>query len=101
MIEELALQLAAVIGIEMRPMLDAVRLQPFVFGGGAHEALEIAARVQTLAAPIGGREQRDGDVLPHRRARLVIFVIERMRADLVAEIAAVPGELVVRQRLWP
>src|ERR1700694_1280751 len=98
MIEELALQLAAVIGIKMTPMVDARPPEPFVFGRGAHEAFESAARVQALAAPIDGGEQRDVDVLPYRRARLVVFVIEGMRADLAAEIAAVPGELLVRQR---
>src|SRR6266542_1944194 len=98
MIEELALQLAAVIGIKMRPMLDAVRLQPFLYRLRPRAAFEIAARVQALAAPVGGREQRHVDVLPYRRARLVVFVIERMRADLLAEIAAVFCKLVVRQR---
>ena len=29
-VEELALQLAAVVGVEMRPVLDAVRLEPLV-----------------------------------------------------------------------
>ena len=53
-VEEAQLLLAAVVGVEMRPVLDAVRLQPFLLGGRAHEAFEIAARVQALAAPVGG-----------------------------------------------
>src|SRR5262249_32150680 len=32
-VEELALQLAAVVRIEVRPVLDAVRFEPFVFRG--------------------------------------------------------------------
>src|SRR5688572_2044607 len=47
------LQFAAVISIKMRPVLDAVRFQPFIFRGGTHKTLEVAARMQTLAAPVG------------------------------------------------
>jgi hypothetical protein len=57
MIEEPQLQLASVIRVEMGPVLDAVHLEPFVLGGRAHEAFEIAARMQWLAAPIGRRKQ--------------------------------------------
>ena len=60
-IEEALLQVAAVIGVEMCPVLDAMRFEPFLFGCGANEALEIAARMQTLAAPIGRRKERHGD----------------------------------------
>ena len=67
-VEEAQLLLAAVVGVEMRPVLDAVRLQPFLLGGGAHEAFEIAARMQALAAPIGGGEQRRRHLRPVRRA---------------------------------
>src|SRR5262249_62100159 len=56
--EEFLLQGDAVVGVEVRPMLEAVALEPLLLGGGAHEAFEIAARVQALAAPVGGREQR-------------------------------------------
>src|SRR2546425_11754541 len=45
MIEELQLQLAAVVGVEMGPVLDAVHFEPFVLGGGTDEALEISARM--------------------------------------------------------
>ena len=65
-VEKSQLLLAAVVGIEMRPVFDAVRLQPFMFGCGAHEALKIATRMQTLAAPIRGRKQRRGDLVPIR-----------------------------------
>src|SRR5215472_3929654 len=57
-IEEPQLQITAVIRVKMRPMLDAVRFQPFLLGGSTHEAFEIAARVQALAAPIGCRQER-------------------------------------------
>ncbi len=79
-VEEAQLLLAAVVGVEMRPVLDAVRLQPFLLGRGAHEAFEIAARMQALAAPIGGGEQRRRHLVPDRRAVAVIFVVQRMLA---------------------
>ena len=69
--------------------------------GGAHEALEIAARMQRLAAPIGGGEQRRLDLRPDRRACLVIVVVERVREDFLAEVAAVFRELLLRERLRP
>src|SRR6185312_16696720 len=89
MAEEALLQAHAVIGIELGPMLDAMRLEPFLRRCGAHEALEIAARMEALAAPIGGGEKRRGDLRPHRRARLVIIIVERVGENLVAENAAV------------
>src|SRR3954453_7997179 len=83
----------------MRPVLDAVRLEPLVARGRADEAFEIAARMQALSAPIRRREQRHGDLVPLRRARLVIVIIEWMGANVRAEIAAVRGELLFAQSL--
>ena len=54
--------------------------------------------MQALPAPIGRGQQRHGDLVPHRRARLVIVVVERMREDFVAEIAAVFGQFPIGQR---
>src|SRR3974390_3779121 len=53
--EEALLQIDTVVRVEMRPVLDAMHLEPFLLGRRAHETLEITARVQALAAPIGGR----------------------------------------------
>src|SRR5690349_10538383 len=61
-IEERELLLAAVVGIEMGPMLDAVRLEPLLPRRGARKTFEIAAWMQALAAPVGGREQRHRDL---------------------------------------
>ena len=99
MVEEAALQVAAVIGVEMRPVLDAVRLQPLLGRGSAHEAFEVAARVQTLAAPVGGGQERHGNARPVGRAGAVILVVQRMGEDVVAEIAAVGIERRVVQRV--
>src|SRR5437773_8377445 len=99
MIEEALLQLHAIVGVEMGPMLEAVRLQPFVLRRSAHKALEIAAWVQALPAPICGGQKRHGDLVPSHRSRAVVVIVERMRADLVAKIATVAVELTIRKRL--
>src|SRR6266436_3838417 len=83
----------------MRPMLDTVGFEPFFLRSGAHESLEVAARMKALPAPIGGGEQGHGDFFPDRRAALVIAVVERMREDVVAEIAAVFLQLPIGQGL--
>src|SRR5262249_43180606 len=96
--EELLLQRDAVVGIEMRPVLDAVALEPLVLRGRAHEALEIAARVQALPAPVSRREQRHLDLRPVRHARLPEFVgIELSGQAVLVEIAAVGAELLLGQ----
>src|SRR5712671_2871228 len=100
-IEEPLLQRAAVVGVEMRPMLDAVGFEPLVLRGGAHESLEVAAWMKALSAPVGGGEQRHGDFFPDRRAALVIGVVERVREDVIAEVAAVALQLLVGQRFVP
>src|SRR5262249_60523632 len=45
--EEALLQADAVVGVEVRPVLDAVHLEPFLARCRAHESLEVAARVQS------------------------------------------------------
>src|SRR5258706_13668013 len=97
-VEEAQLELAAIVGIEVRPVLDAMRLEPFVFRRGADEAFEVAARVQPLPAPVGGGEEWHGDLVPLGRARLVVIVIQWVREDLVAEVAAVLLQLAVGER---
>src|SRR5947208_3618735 len=54
-VEKPQLQVPAVVGVEVRPVLDAVDFEPLVFRRGAQEAFEIAARMQPLPAPVGGR----------------------------------------------
>src|SRR5258708_6551300 len=100
-IEEPLLQRGAVVGVEMRPMLDTVGFEPFFLRSGAHESLEVAARVKALPAPVGGGEQGHGDFFPDRRASLVIAVLARMHAALLAEVAAVALQLLLAQRFVP
>src|ERR1700693_3808139 len=53
-VEETFLYFAAVVGIEMGPVFDPVDFEPLLCRSGAHKTLEIAARMQSLAAPIRG-----------------------------------------------
>src|ERR1700752_4638980 len=71
-IEEGFLQQAPVFGIKMRPVLEAVRLEPFFRGSRAHKAFEIAAGMQTLTAPIRSRKKRHRHHVPLRRASPVV-----------------------------
>src|SRR6266849_7926877 len=99
MVEEPQLLLAAVIRVEMRPVLAAMDFEPFLPRCGLHEAFEIPARMKTLAAPIGGGKQRRRDLVPHRRASAMISVGERMGEKTVTEISAVASERALAERL--
>ena len=74
MAEEALLQRVAVIAVEMREVGVAMHFQPFLLGAGAQIAFEIAARMQSHAAPIAGREQRRLDLRKIGGARGVIIV---------------------------
>ena len=98
--EEPLLQVEAVVRIEVRPMLDAVHFKPFVLGCGAHEAFEIAARMQALPAPIGGREQGHFHLVPVRHTRLPELVgVELARQTILVKIAPILAEFLFRQSL--
>src|SRR5262245_16727218 len=74
MAEEFLLQLHAVIRVKVRPVLDAMTFEPLLGGGGANETFEIAARMQALAAPVGGRKERRLDLAPIGHAGAPVFV---------------------------
>src|SRR5207247_10800055 len=97
MIEEAQLQLTPIIRVEMRPVLDPVCLEPLVLTGRAHETLEIAAGMQTLAAPIGRRQERRLDLRPNRRARTVVCIVERLGATTLPSRASLLSGLFVRR----
>src|SRR5690606_33442110 len=82
-----------VVGVELRPMLEPVHFQPFVGARGSQVSLEVPPQVQTLTAPVGGRQQGYPDAVPARRALPVILTIQGMREYLLAEIAAVCRKL--------
>ena len=45
-VEEPVLQTDAVVGVELGPVLEAVDLEPLLFGGRLHERLDVASEVQ-------------------------------------------------------
>ena len=82
-------------------MLDAVNLEPFLPGRRAHEALEVAPRMQALPAPVPRREERDGDLRPVGHARAPVLVAgQRVLPAVVVEVAAVAAELFLGQGRW-
>src|SRR5262245_61410058 len=97
-VEEALLQQAAVVRIKVRPVLDAVNLEPFFLCRGADETLQVAARVQTLSAPVGRRKKRGSDLLPDGGAVAMILIVERMGVNIVTEVAAILRERGVRKR---
>src|SRR6185437_5058921 len=78
MAEKALLQLEAIIGVKMRPVGVAMKLEPFLRRRRAHERFGVAPQVQRMAAPICRREERDGDALEFGRARPVVIVLERV-----------------------
>ena len=98
-VEEALLQVDAVIRVEMGPVLEAMRLEPLVLRGGAHEALEIPTRVQALPTPVRRGKKRHRDLVPERRALAVIVVVERVSTNLLSEIAAIRVELAIGKHL--
>ena len=61
-VEEPLLQFDAVVGVKWRPVRASVHLEPLLLGGRAHEALEVAPSVQSLATPVGSGKQRHRDL---------------------------------------
>jgi hypothetical protein len=95
--EEPLLQIEAVVRVEMRPMLDAVNLEPFLIGCGAHEAFEIAAWMQTLPTPIGGGQQGSLHLAPVGHARLPVLVgVELARDAVFVKIPPIMTKLLFR-----
>ena len=99
MSEEALLQADTVIGVEMREVGIAVHFQPFLFRAGGEIAFEIAAGVQALTAPIRSREERHVDPAELGHARAVIVVDRLAAQSLGADIGAIAGERLLRQRL--
>ena len=98
--KEPLLQVETVVRIEVCPVLDAVHFEPFVLRRGAHEAFEIAARMQALPAPVGCGEQRHLDFVPVWHARLPIFVsVELARQTILVKVAAILAEFLFRDKV--
>src|SRR5262249_17276636 len=102
MAEEFLLQGYAIVRVEMRPVLEPVPLEPFVLRGGAHERLEVAARMQALAAPVGGRQKRRLHLRPVGHARLPVLAgVEPVRQAVLVEIAADGAPAFLPPPGWP
>ena len=99
--EETLLQRHSVVGVVLGPVLDAVDLQPALRRRGAGVGLEVAPRVQSLAAPVGRGQERHRHLVPHRRAVGVVPVVEGVRQDVLAEGATVGGQFLLAERRRP
>ena len=75
-----------------------MHLEPFLLGAGAQIALEIAARMQAHAAPVGGGEQRRLDVLELRQPRPIVVVDQPVAQRVAVAVGAVLRKLLLRQR---
>src|SRR3974377_2162089 len=91
--KELLLQIDAVICVVMRPMLDAVHFEPFLFGSRSEETFKVAAGMQRLVPPVGRREQRHFHFRPIRQHRLVEVVVKRMCEIGLSEVIPVSTHL--------
>src|SRR5207245_10828007 len=99
MIEEAFLQRDSVVGVERRPVRAAVHFQPLLPRRRARKALEVAARVQSLPAPVRGREQRNHDFGEIGGALAVVGTVEGPRQQLLPHVLAVLLELPGRESL--
>src|SRR5690349_15962418 len=98
MVEEALLQLNAVIGVERRPVRTAVYLEPFQSRSSTHEAFEVAARVQSLSAPVRCREERHFHFGEIRCALTVVVVDERARQTVAPHVRAIALQRFVGKR---
>src|SRR5688572_4737974 len=98
-VEEALLERDAIAAGEERPVRVAVRLEPLRrVLGRLGVAVEVTARMDALAAPVGAREQRRLDEREIRRARFVPLVVERMLLEVLERINAVLRHLFLGER---
>ncbi len=82
-VEEALLQSQPIAAGEKRPVGIAVRLQPLLLRGRLDEAVEVAARMNALAAPVGAGQQRDRNLREIGATRAVPLVAQRMLLDFL------------------
>ncbi len=97
--EERLLQADAVRGVELRPVLTAVQLEPLLRRAGADERLGRATQVPSLPAPVAGGQERDGDRVPRRGPLLVEAVEQPVAAHVTGVVGPVQRQLLVGERL--
>src|SRR5438132_1133505 len=74
-------------------------LQPFLLRRGPRKTLKVAARVQSLPAPVRRREQRHGHLRKIWAALGIIRSPELAREERLPHVLAVLFELLGRKRL--
>src|SRR5919199_3855095 len=57
-VEKPLLELKAIVGIEVCPMLETMDFEPFLLGGRPDEPLDVAPQMQPCATPASTREKR-------------------------------------------
>src|SRR4249919_641654 len=92
-VEEFLLQADSVISVVMRPMLDAVHLEPFLFRRRPVKTLEVAARMQRLATPVRCGKHRHLHLRPVRPHCCVEIVVEGMRKIGLSQVVTVRAHL--------
>ena len=98
--EELLLQTDAVVGVVMRPVLDAVHFEPFLLRRRRDKSLRNCRADAAAVRPSSQRKACGTFTLrPIRPHRLVDIVVERMGEIGLAEIVAIGAHLLRGQRL--
>src|SRR5262249_61981826 len=96
--EEALLEREPVAGGEQGPVGIAVYFEPLLLRRRFDEAVEIAARVDALAAPVGAREERHLDPGKIGGTLAMPGVVERMKLRRVERVDAVLRQFLVRER---
>src|SRR5262249_40946752 len=89
MIEEALLQRHAIWHVKPFFMATRVSLQPLLLRRRMGKRLEVPARVQAEASPVGGAEERHVDLRPVRRLVAVPFVVHLSRARIGEVVDAI------------
>ena len=82
-------------------MRVAVDFEPFLLAARAQEAFEIAARVQTHAAPVCRRQQRCFDLFKFGGARRIVIVQQPPPSRFAGNVGAVFRQLRSAERRRP
>src|SRR5262245_22731921 len=96
--EELLLQADPIVCVVVRPVLDAVYLEPFLFRRRAVKTLEVAPRMQRLATPVRRGKHRHFYLRPIWPHCCVEIVVERMCEIGFSQIVAVCAHLLGVER---
>src|SRR5205814_6493105 len=89
-IEKVFLQIESIAAREHRPVRVAVDFEPFLhIVGSLDKAVEVAAWMDTLPAPVGTSEKRRAYARKIRRARTMPVVVKRLLLQFLERVHAV------------